>query len=223
MRIRLWPIGYLRRGTGKWGAPDGLLLFGKHDSETALAFDTHSRTPRIVAVERRRYGHSEKLGSTLAEALSKLEEYGCEELAFRQATKLVRAIRASLNGGSGRHRVSQSFLRGKGVTLGDYIGFVPTPMPVVHRMLELAGLRPGETLYDLGCGDGRILIMAARHYNARGRGIDIDPERIEDTRQRVRKAGLSRRITLRCGNIFRMDLRGADVVTLYLLTSLNEN
>jgi SAM-dependent methyltransferase len=101
----------------------------------------------------------------------------------------------------------------------EFIGFVPTPMVAVRRMLEMADIRSGETVYDLGSGDGRILISAARRYGARGVGIDIDPVRIEDGRRRA--GPLSGRIEFRRQNIFRTDLRQADVVMLYLLPVLN--
>ncbi len=105
------------------------------------------------------------------------------------------------------------------INLKDYIGFVPTPMRVVHRMLQLAEIEPGQTVYDLGCGDGRILITAVRKYGARGIGIDIDPERIEKARVRARR--FLDHITFRSENVFTTDLRRAAVVTIYLLPALN--
>src|SRR5580704_14949794 len=69
------------------------------------------------------------------------------------------------------------------VLADEYIGFDPTPMVAVRRMLDMAEIQTGNTVYDLGCGDGRILISAARHHGARGVGIEIDPARIEDARR----------------------------------------
>jgi len=92
-------------------------------------------------------------------------------------------------------------------------------MVAVRRMLEMAEITPGETVYDLGCGDGRILISAVRRYGACGVGIDIDAIRIEDARRRAQT--FLDRIRFRRRNIFRTDLREADVVMLYLLPELN--
>lgn len=102
----------------------------------------------------------------------------------------------------------------------DFIGYVPTPVPVVRRMLELAEIRRGETVYDLGCGDGRILIRAVEDYGARGVGIDIDGDRLDIARWRARRH--LRRIDFRRQNLFRANLRSADVVMIYLLPQLNE-
>jgi len=101
----------------------------------------------------------------------------------------------------------------------EYIGFVPTPMRVVRRMLELAEIQPGETVYDLGCGDGRILISAARKYGAFGVGIEIDRDRIQEARRRAEP--FPDRITFRRQNVFDTGLRRADVVMIYLLPTLN--
>jgi SAM-dependent methyltransferase len=112
------------------------------------------------------------------------------------------------------------FTWGLNVASEDYIGFVPTPMKIVHRMLELAEIEAGQTVYDLGCGDGRILITAVQKYAARGVGIDIDGARLDTARKRARH--YLDRIAFREQNLFKVDLRPADVVTLYLLPSLNE-
>jgi SAM-dependent methyltransferase len=101
----------------------------------------------------------------------------------------------------------------------DYVGFVPTPMKIVHRMLELAEIQPGDLVYDLGCGDGRILITAARKYGARGVGIDVDRERLALARRRA--GPLAGQIAFRRQNCFKTDLRPADVLLLYLLPKLN--
>jgi SAM-dependent methyltransferase len=101
------------------------------------------------------------------------------------------------------------------------IFFVPTPQPVVEGMLELAGVKKGDVVYDLGCGDGRIVITAAKKYGARGVGIDIDPKRVDESRENVRKNKVGSLVTIREGDIFLEDFSDASVVTLYLLPDLN--
>ena len=100
--------------------------------------------------------------------------------------------------------------------------FVSSPAKVVDRMLELANIHPGETVYDLGCGDGRILIEAAEKYKAKAIGIEISPKVAAEARAHVKKAGLSQRVQVIDGDLLQADLTGADVVTIYLATSLNE-
>ena len=104
----------------------------------------------------------------------------------------------------------------------DYdVPFVPTPHEVVAEMLRLAGVQAGDVLYDLGCGDGRIVVEAARRYGVRAVGIDIDPRRIAESNANAVKAGLSGRVRFLEQNLFEADLREATVVTLYLLSSVN--
>ncbi len=100
--------------------------------------------------------------------------------------------------------------------------YVPTPQPVVDAMLELAKVKKGDVLYDLGSGDGRIPITAAREYGIRAVGIEIDPERIAEANANIAKAGVGDLVTIRSGDLFKADFRDATVVTLYLLDSLNE-
>lgn len=99
---------------------------------------------------------------------------------------------------------------------------IPTPQIIVDRMLEAAHIRPGDNVYDLGSGDGRILITAVQKYGAKAVGIEIDPDQVEKARQRVHLLGLDDRISVIHGSALRADLRPADVVTLYFLTSTNE-
>ncbi|MCS7168806.1 MAG: methyltransferase domain-containing protein [Gemmatales bacterium] len=100
--------------------------------------------------------------------------------------------------------------------------FVPTPQPVVERMLELAKVTKEDVVYDLGCGDGRIVVTAAKKYGCRAVGFDIDPQRVKESLENVRKNGVEDLVKIEQKDIFTLDLSGASVITLYLLTSLNE-
>ncbi len=99
--------------------------------------------------------------------------------------------------------------------------YVPTPNDIVQKMLELAAVTPQDVVYDLGCGDGRILIAAAQRYGARGVGINIDPRRVAEASANVRKAGVGDKVRIIEGDLFQADISAATVVTLYLLTRLN--
>jgi SAM-dependent methyltransferase len=101
------------------------------------------------------------------------------------------------------------------------VPFVPTPQEVVDRMLALAKVGKADTLYDLGCGDGRIVITAAKQFGARGVGIDLNPERIAEAHANAKKAGVDDRVTFRQANLFDTDLSPASVVSLYLLPDVN--
>lgn len=98
----------------------------------------------------------------------------------------------------------------------------PTPETVVDQMLTIAQVRPGEMVYDLGCGDGRIVIAAAQKFKARAVGIEIRRDVYERTLATVASLGLSDQVKIVHGNALKYDLSPADVVTLYLLTSSNE-
>ena len=100
--------------------------------------------------------------------------------------------------------------------------FVPTPHDVVERMLQMAKVGPGDVLYDLGSGDGRIPIAAAKKFGIRAVGIDIDPQRIREANANARKAGVAKLVSFRQEDLFKADFRNATVVTLYLLPELNE-
>ena len=88
-------------------------------------------------------------------------------------------------------------------------------------MLRLANVKKGDLVYDLGCGDGRIVITAAKKYGARGVGFDIDPDRIQESLANVKKNGVQDLVTIKKEDIFTLDLSEANVVTLYLLPNLN--
>lgn len=99
--------------------------------------------------------------------------------------------------------------------------YVPTPQEVVERMLELAQVTAKDVVYDLGCGDGRIVITAAKKYGARGVGLDIDPERIAESKANAEKAGVTGLVEFRLQDAMTADVSPATVVTLYLLSSSN--
>ena len=99
--------------------------------------------------------------------------------------------------------------------------YVPTPQEVVDRMLQLAEVTADDVVYDLGSGDGRIPISAAKNYGARGVGVDIDPDRIAEAKANARRAGVSDRVTFILGDAMTTDVSEASVVTLYLLSSSN--
>jgi SAM-dependent methyltransferase len=99
--------------------------------------------------------------------------------------------------------------------------YVPTEQAVVDEMLRLANLSKNSVVYDLGCGDGRIVITAANHYGARGVGIDIDPERIRESRQNARAMGVSDRVKFIQADLFKTDLHEATAVMLYLSSAIN--
>ena len=101
------------------------------------------------------------------------------------------------------------------------VEFVPTPQEVVLEMLKMAKVNKNDVVYDLGCGDGRIVITAAKVFGARGVGVDIDPIRIRESRENARKAGVTDRVKFIEGDLFKTNLSGATVVTLYLTPELN--
>lgn len=102
------------------------------------------------------------------------------------------------------------------------VPYVPTPPDVVERMLKLGKAKAGDIHYDLGCGDGRIVIMAVQKFGAaRGTGYDIDPERIKEANENAQQAGVAGKVKFILGNLFEADFRDATLVTLYLLPDVN--
>jgi SAM-dependent methyltransferase len=99
--------------------------------------------------------------------------------------------------------------------------FVPTPQAVVDEMLRMAEIGPKDVLYDLGCGDGRIVVTAAQRYGVKAVGYDIDPLRVQEAREKVRIAGVGHLVRIEQADVFTLDLTGASVITLYLLPQLN--
>ena len=103
----------------------------------------------------------------------------------------------------------------------DLAPYIPTPQEVVDRMLELAEVTASDVVYDLGSGDGRIPITAAKKYGARGVGIDFDPQRIAESNANARREGVTDRVEFILGDALQADVSKATVVTLYLLSSSN--
>jgi SAM-dependent methyltransferase len=102
------------------------------------------------------------------------------------------------------------------------VPYVPTPYEVVRKMLSLAEVGRDDILYDLGCGDGRIVVTAAKEYKIqKGVGVDIDPERIRESKENAREAGVTDRVTFLEKNLFEMDFSEASVLSMYLLPSVN--
>lgn len=99
--------------------------------------------------------------------------------------------------------------------------YVPTRQPIVDAMLKLADVKSSDVVYDLGCGDGRIVVSAAKDYGAKGKGIDIDPKRIEEAKLNAAKANVQDLVEFEVGDLFEADVSEASVVTLYLLSTLN--
>ncbi len=99
--------------------------------------------------------------------------------------------------------------------------YVPTPNDVVERMLSMAQVRSDDYVIDLGSGDGRVLVAAAKNHGARGFGVDIDPERVKEARQNAQTAGVADRVEFRQQNLFETPIRDATVLTMYLMPDVN--
>ncbi len=100
--------------------------------------------------------------------------------------------------------------------------YVPSPPRVVEMMLDVAGLKPGETVYDLGCGDGRVLVTAAQKFKAKAVGVEISEGLVKATRENIKRMGLESSVQVVQGDATQANVSAADVVTLYLLTHSNE-
>jgi SAM-dependent methyltransferase len=99
--------------------------------------------------------------------------------------------------------------------------YVPTPHAVVEKMLEMADVKKTDVLYDLGCGDGRIPVTAAKKFGCKAFGFDIDPQRVKESRENIKNNDVAQLVTVEEKDIFTLDLSRANVVTLYLLPTLN--
>jgi SAM-dependent methyltransferase len=101
------------------------------------------------------------------------------------------------------------------------VNFITTPDPIVDRMLDLAAIRPDDVVYDLGCGDGKILVAAAKKHGVKAVGIEIDPKVVELAKENVKSNGVEHLVSIRQGDIFEEDFSDATVVMMYLLPELN--
>jgi hypothetical protein len=104
---------------------------------------------------------------------------------------------------------------------GKIVPYVPTPQEVVDKMLELAQVKKGDVVYDLGSGDGRIVVTAAKKYGVKAIGFEIDPQRIKESHENIKKAGVENLVEIRQQDIRTVDLSGATVLTMYLLPEVN--
>jgi SAM-dependent methyltransferase len=111
---------------------------------------------------------------------------------------------------------------GRGTAAKPDVVYIPTPQPVVDAMLALAEVKKTDVVYDLGSGDGRIVITAAKKYGARGVGVELDPALVKQARRNAAAAGVSDKVRFVAQDLFTTDVRPATVVTLYLLQSINE-
>ena len=100
--------------------------------------------------------------------------------------------------------------------------YVGTPHDVVLAMLEMANIRKDEMIYDLGCGDGRVVVLAAKRWGCRGNGYEIDPERVRAALENVRENGVEDRVEIIEADLFTLDFGEADVISFYLLPEINE-
>jgi hypothetical protein len=193
--VRLDPLEDVLPITRGHRAPDGLLLIGGTRLGDGLAIDGRHSPAQVVTVSLGWWGDFEildPLGPSLASALTALAALG--PLPAPWATRTGPK---------------------------PDIGYVPTPQPAVEAMLAAAGVKFGEMVYDLGCGDGRIILTAATKFYARGIGFDLDIELIQAARAAAAAAALRHTVAFRRANIFEVDLSPADVVTLYLLREIN--
>ncbi len=118
--------------------------------------------------------------------------------------------------------VSPTFAQTAGPSRKPDVPYIPTTQTAVRAMLELAGVKSSDIVYDLGCGDGRIVIAAAKRYGARGVGIDIDPALVREAKKNARQAGVEKLVEFREQDLFQASFREATVVTLFLLPAINK-
>ena len=124
--------------------------------------------------------------------------------------------RLGIGGGAGMAQAQDGGLESKKI-----VPYVPTPQDVVERMLVLAQVKKGDVVYDLGSGDGRIVITAAKKYGVKAIGFEIDPDRIRESRENIRKEGVGKLVEIREQDIRTVDLSPASVLTMYLLPEVN--
>ena len=137
-------------------------------------------------------------------------------------TRLAVVLAVGLAVGALSTRLCLTVFAQSPTTIKPDVIYVPTPQAVVEGMLEIAEVRASDVVYDLGSGDGRIVITAARKYGARGVGVEIDERLVQKARENAATAGVSERVRFVSENLFASDISEATVVTLYLLQSINE-
>ena len=140
--------------------------------------------------------------------------------AARPAAWLALIAAVALAAGCGRAAAPSPAAAASSYPKLDVI-YVPSELEVVTTMLDMAGVGPRDIVYDLGCGDGRIVVTAAARYGARGVGVDIDPERIAEATANAAKAGVADRVTFVVQDLFETDVSPATVVALYLSSEIN--
>jgi len=198
--LRLEAIEDVLPLTRAHGLPPGLLLIGSTRLGDGLAIDTRARPAQIVTLALGWWGEHDVLdvlGPSLEAALAALATMGPPATPW--ATPVAGRLRQKLD-----------------------IGYVATPQPVVEAMLRAAAVKPGETVYDLGCGDGRIVITAARSFGARAVGFDLNVELIQSARALAVTANVRHMATFRLADMFTVDLSPADVVALFLRPETNQ-
>ena len=137
---------------------------------------------------------------------------------FRSAFPILLVLTAAMLVAAPPCLAQQDFEYGEGLD----VPYVPTPPEIVKGMLKLAGVKKGDFVIDLGCGDGRIVVAAASDFGARGMGYDLNPQRIKEANENAQKAGVQGRVRFVEKNLFEADIHEATVLTLYLLPSVNE-
>jgi precorrin-6B methylase 2 len=134
---------------------------------------------------------------------------------------LIPAVAGLVVFDSGRLALSPSLAQSQDLESKKIVPFVPTPQEVVDKMIQLAGVKQGDTVYDLGSGDGRIVIAAAKAGASRAVGFEIDSGLVKESRENIKKAGVEDRAEIRHADIMTVDLSGASIITMYLLPDVN--
>ncbi len=139
-----------------------------------------------------------------------MQSISCESISSTQPQRVVGAV-----------ALLTVFVATLALGAESRVPYVPTPQEVVERMLETAKVGPKDYLIDLGSGDGRIVITAAKQHGARGFGVDLNPERIRESNENARLAGVTDKVAFHQRNLFETDLSAATVITMYLLPKVN--
>ncbi len=160
------------------------------------------------------------LKALLAEPGSTIPYKVVIRLSVKTPNRQLMKLPAELEGLLALPKAPQITVQGRSYSAVD-VAFVSTPLDVVEKMLQLAEVKKDDVVYDLGCGDGRIAITAAERYGCRAIGYDIDPQRVKEALDNVRKSKVGHLVRIEQRDIFTLDLSKADVITLYLLPSLN--